>query len=276
MPSVKVGEVQVNYEVFGEGRPLLVIHGFPGNGRMFEALFEPFLKERNGWRRFYPDLLDYGDGGIPASVNSSDALVDILIGFMEAVAPGERYVVAGASWGGYLGRSLVQRALNQIDGVHLLAPMMDWTIPVLPEQPILHLEPEFVAALQPGEEWLAGSFAVQNKGILDKFRPEVLGNWKEVSQEASAPLWNSTFASDPDALLPPCLAPALIVCGRQDGIVGYKQTWSIVENFPRGTFVALDRTGHWIFYEQAALYHALIHEWLDRVEEYAATSHPAS
>jgi pimeloyl-ACP methyl ester carboxylesterase len=273
MPSVKVRDINVNYEEHGEGRPLLIIHGWRGNGHMLAALCEPLLKERTGWRRLYPDLMHYGDGGIPASVNSSDAVVDILIGFMEAVAPGERFVVVGMSWGGYLGRSLVQRKLDQIDGVHLLVPVVDWDFPAF-VPPTLRRDPEFEAALlsREIEDGLQVTFAVPSKAILDKFRVEVDGNWKEVSQEGSARLWNSAFASDPDVLPQPCPAPTLIVTGRQDPLVGYKKAWSIVENFPRGTFVVLDRTGHWIYYEQPALYSALVNEWLDRVEGYVATS----
>lgn len=269
MPTVKIRDIDMNYQEYGEGRPLLIIHGAPSNGRMFAALCEPHLKERTGWRRLYPDLLDYGDGGIPPSINSSDAVVDILIDFIEAVCPGERFTVIGGSWGGFLARSLVQRCLDRIDGVHLLAPLMDWSTAFeTPEQLILRRDSEFEAALQPAEEWLRGSFAVQSIDTLDKFRADVLGNWREISQEGSAPLWNSNFVNDPDVLPFPCPAPTLIVCGRQDVAAGYQKTWSIVENFPRGTYIVLDMASHWLIYEQAALYQSLMNEWLDRVEEY--------
>ena len=62
----------------------------------------------------------------------------------------------------------------------------------------------------------------------------------------------------------------MFVTGRQDGVAGYEQAWSIIEDFPRGTFAVLDRAGHWVVAEQPALLHALANEWLDRVEEYAA------
>ena len=57
--------------------------------------------------------------------------------------------------------------------------------------------------------------------------------------------------------------------GRQDHGVGYAQAWSILDNFPFGTFAVLDRAGHAVWAEQSVLYSALINEWLDRVEEYA-------
>ena len=42
-----------------------------------------------------------------------------------------------------------------------------------------------------------------------------------------------------------------------------------VRSYPRGTFAVLDRAGHLLGIAQADLFHALVAEWLDRVEEYA-------
>ena len=72
-----------------------------------------------------------------------------------------------------------------------------------------------------------------------------------------------------DALPQPFPAPTLIVAGRQDSIVGYRDAWRILESYPRATIAVLDRAGHCLEIEQARLFHALVSEWLDRVEEYA-------
>ena len=73
---------------------------------------------------------------------------------------------------------------------------------------------------------------------------------------------------DADALAEPFAAPTLIVTGRQDSGVGYRDAWGILENYPRGTFVSLDRAGHLLEIEQEDLLRALVGEWLDRVEEH--------
>jgi pimeloyl-ACP methyl ester carboxylesterase len=59
----------------------------------------------------------------------------------------------------------------------------------------------------------------------------------------------------------------LILVGRQDAMVGYRDAWDILKNYPRGTFVMLDRAGHNRQIEQETLFNALVNEWLDRVEE---------
>jgi pimeloyl-ACP methyl ester carboxylesterase len=81
---------------------------------------------------------------------------------------------------------------------------------------------------------------------------------------------NYRFSFDVDKLPEPCAAPTLIVTGRQDANCGYRGAWDLLDNFPRATFAVLDRAGHALPMEQKALYHALLSEWLDRVEEYSA------
>lgn len=59
----------------------------------------------------------------------------------------------------------------------------------------------------------------------------------------------------------------MILTGRQDSLVGYRDAWQLLENYPRGTFAVLDRAGHNVHNEQHQLFNALLGEWLDRVQE---------
>jgi pimeloyl-ACP methyl ester carboxylesterase len=59
---------------------------------------------------------------------------------------------------------------------------------------------------------------------------------------------NAAFSFDVDALPEPFPAPALFLLGRQDNVVGYRDAWDVVENYPRATFAVLDRAGHFLNY----------------------------
>lgn len=61
------------------------------------------------------------------------------------------------------------------------------------------------------------------------------------------------------------IKPTLFLMGRQDSCVGYKDTWNILDNYPRATFAVLDKAGHNLQIEQAELMNSLVIEWLDRV-----------
>jgi hypothetical protein len=65
-----------------------------------------------------------------------------------------------------------------------------------------------------------------------------------------------------------CALPHLgVATGRQDSSTGYRDLWQVLEHHPRATFAVLDRVGHNPQIEQRAVFEALVHEWLDRVDE---------
>lgn len=112
---------------------------------------------------------------------------------------------------------------------------------------------------------------VQSRQVVERMRSDVYPAWEMTNWALLQRLWepeNWGVSFDVDALPEPVPAPALIVSGRQDAVVGYQDAWSLLENYPRGTFAVLDRAGHGLEVDQEALFQALVNEWLDRVEEY--------
>jgi pimeloyl-ACP methyl ester carboxylesterase len=74
------------------------------------------------------------------------------------------------------------------------------------------------------------------------------------------------FSFDVDHVPEPFSGPSLIITGRQDAVVGYRDAWNIVEKYPRATYDVLDRAGH-LLEDKTDLVNVLINDWLDRVEE---------
>ena len=80
----------------------------------------------------------------------------------------------------------------------------------------------------------------------------------------------SLFSDVEDAKL---LAPTLIVCGRQDQVVGYRDSIRLLELYPRSTYAVLDRGGHDLPVDQTGLFEALVQDWLFRVNEWRSSNH---
>lgn len=70
-----------------------------------------------------------------------------------------------------------------------------------------------------------------------------------------------------DNLKTPFEKPTLILTGRQDKEVGYKDTFNILNNYPRATFCVLDKAGHNLQIEQEKIFNQLVREWIYRLEE---------
>ena len=152
-------------------------------------------------------------------------------------------------------------------------PGTKWTFDDLPAKHVVRRDPEFAAALQPGEEWMEYVLVVQTHELVEKLRA-LMAYATSMDPEFVPRLRGKPFSFDAHILPEPFQAPTLFVTGRQDHFVGYKTAWSILEGFPRGTFAVLDRAGHLLDLEQPALQKALTNEWLDRVEEYVAQNSP--
>lgn len=60
--------------------------------------------------------------------------------------------------------------------------------------------------------------------------------------------------------------PVLIVTGRQDTITGYADAWPLLEDYPHATYAVLDQADHDLPVQYHRLYHALVADWLDRLE----------
>jgi pimeloyl-ACP methyl ester carboxylesterase len=73
------------------------------------------------------------------------------------------------------------------------------------------------------------------------------------------------FATDVDRG-EPFRGPSLIVAGRQDSIVGYRDAVGLLERFPRASLAVLDAAGHNLAGERSDVLATLVDDWLDRME----------
>ena len=66
MSRVNVNGVGIEYQVSGQGRPVVLLHGFPDSGRLWRHQV-PALAQA-GFRVIVPDLRGYGRSDKPADV----------------------------------------------------------------------------------------------------------------------------------------------------------------------------------------------------------------
>ena len=271
--EVIVKSIPLYYEEFGTGIPVVMLHGWPSDHRHMVATMEPLFQHRNGWRRIYPDLPGMGKTPSASWIAHQDHMLDIVMAFLQKVAPDQRYVVVGSSYGGYLARGLVHEQGAKMDGVFLMVPAVetDETKQHLPPQQVLVQDPLFLTALRPEDGEFSKMVVVQSAERLRFFRTFIQPAFAIADHaflERLAKYYSFSFPVD--QLTTPFPAPSLILTGRQDSNCGYREAWTLLDNYPRGTFAVLDRAGHGLAVEQKGLFQALAQEWLERVEEYIA------
>lgn len=252
-----------------------MLHGWPLDHRIMVDTMEPLFQDRHGWKRFYPDLPGMGKTPGMDWITSQDQVLDIILEFAENVAPGQRLVIAGFSYGGYLARGVVSRRSSVMDGLLLVAPVLltDETQRTLPAHATLVEDRVLISELEPDLAEAFEAFAVvQSRELLEAMKavgipPRKIADYDFLDRLRE----NYTFSFEVDKPQEPFAGPTLMIMGRQDSSCGYYDAWPIQENFSRGTIAVLDRAGHGLMFEQRELFNAIAIEWLDRVEEYAGS-----
>jgi len=272
----KLENITVYYEIFGEGYPVLMLHGWPVDHRIMKGCMEPIFETRLNYKRIYFDLPGMGKTKGEDWIKGTDDYLNIIIEFVEKIIPNESFIIVGESYGCYLARGLIKKKQNLIDGVLFLVPAI---LPYveqrdLPEPIILVKDENLISKISPFEREIFEDVAtVINQKVLERGKEEGIAGiiiadmiFLEKVRE------NHSFSFNVNLLNERFDKPSLFLLGRQDSNVGYRDAWEIIENYPRATFAILDTAGHILQIEQEELFNALTNDWLDRVESFLKKS----
>ncbi|WP_369282059.1 alpha/beta fold hydrolase [Oscillibacter sp. GMB15532] len=258
----------------GEGKPVVLLHGLGCDHRLMAGCMEPVFAHRPGYRRIYVDLPGMGRSDAPMERASSDGILELLRALVVELTAGERFLLAGESYGGYLARGLLTTELGPlVDGLLLICPV---TVPEpekreLPPVGALRYDEEFLRELGPKERAAFCNLAVlANRRVYERYEKEVASGLRLSNGEFVAALRQSyAFSFDVDARVRALGfdRPALLLAGRQDICVGYRDLWRLLEDMPRAAFALLDLAGHNLQVERPEPFAALVADWLDREKD---------
>jgi pimeloyl-ACP methyl ester carboxylesterase len=266
----RLSRITVHYESFGSGRPLVILPGWPDGWSVPAAYLEPLFAADDRWKRIYLDLPGRGRTRGEPWITTNDQVLDIVLEVIDAVIPGERFVIAGHSAGGYLARAVVNRRMASVDGLLHVVPVIDPDDEDVPEPTTLVADQRLVERMEAevGPETatrLAAAMVVQSATVYERVKP-LLPAMRDHDADFLATL-TERLSFDVDRLTATFARPALFVLGRQDSVVGYRAAVELADAYPRATIAVLDRAGHGLPWEQDGLFRALAGEWLTRVEE---------
>lgn len=115
---VDVDGVGIEYEVCGDGRAVVLLHGFPDSGRLWRYQVSALV--RAGFKVIVPHLRGYGGSDKPESVEAyaMPLLVDDVRAVVRAAGVDRAHVV-GHDWGAAVAWGMGALAADQVD--HLVA-----------------------------------------------------------------------------------------------------------------------------------------------------------
>ena len=265
---------KVYYEEFGEGKPILIIHGLACNIELMKGCIEPIFKKVNGYKRIYIDLLGMGkSNNCSLEYASSDKILEMLLSFIKEKMDKE-FLLIGESYGGYLSRGIVSKCYKNIDGLMLLCPMIipDDSKRTLPKRNLKFYDKKFLESLDKNKRELFSEYMViTNEKLYKRFEKEVISGIEQANNDFIKKLrenYSFSFNVDEEIKMINFPKPSLFITGRQDNTVGYYDLYNLLEDYPRATFAILDTAGHNLQIEQEEVFNSLFLNWLERVEKY--------
>jgi len=270
----KIRNVSINYETIGEGKPIIMLHGYAVDHRIMSGCMKPIFNERNEFKRVYIDLPGMGKSASAEWITSSDDILDIVIDFINIILPNEKFLLAGESYGGYLARGILYKMAERVEGILLICPVIiaEKKKRNLPQHVVLINNYSLLAKLSPREvERYHSDLVVHEEKIYERYKNEVRAGVNVTNSKFLKGIKKNSYelSFDVDNLDKVFQKPALILLGKQDACVGYKDAWHILKNYSRATFAVLDRAGHNLQIEQEGLFNAMVNEWLFRVKEFS-------
>ncbi len=253
-------DVVIDYEEYGEGIPILMIHGYSVDKTCMVNSFEPIFKTVHGFKRVYIDLPHMGESNRPESINSSDDYLNLLISFIKDMDFNE-YLVTGYSYGGYLARGLQEKTPNCI-GAALVCPVQEAYRKnrTLPEEEVLYVD-DFIKNYEGYIDESFENYQIQTEYTFKRHNLDFKEAFEKANFEVLSKIFNNHYELD-IVFKKEIESPTLILLGKQDSVVGYEDMLNYIKNYKRLTLSIIDRAGHNLMTEQVELFELHIKKWL--------------
>ena len=270
MGRVDVDGVGIEYEVTGQGRPVMLLHGFPDSGRLWRHQV-PALAGA-GFRVIVPDLRGYGRSDKPQPIEAYSMMflaADVLAVLADLEI--ERAHVVGHDWGAALAWGLAALASDRVDHLAVLSVGHPATFRRTPRQ---REKSWYTLLFQfPGiaDRWLADTdWANFRNWAGHPDADQVIADLETTGSLTPGLNWYRANVPPeswvaPALALPPVQAPTMGVWSTADIALTEAQMTDSAQNVAGSwRYERLDGPGHWMQLEAPEQLNALLLDFLPR------------
>ena len=127
MPFIKTrDEVAIHYTDWGTGKPVVLIHGWPLSGAMWE--YQALFLASKGYRVIAPDRRGFGESGKPYAGYDYDTLANDLSDLMEALDLQGAALVGFSMGGGEVARYLARHGASRVSKAVLVSAVTPFLV----------------------------------------------------------------------------------------------------------------------------------------------------
>ncbi|MFB0562333.1 MAG: alpha/beta fold hydrolase [Candidatus Lokiarchaeia archaeon] len=264
MPKIRIGDIKMYYEIHGKGYPLVMIMGLAANKdwwspyviEEFSKHFKVLIFDNRGAGRTDAPQIDY----------TIRMFADDTLGLMDALEIEQAHVL-GVSMGGMIAQEFV---LNYPDRVKTLVlcsttPGGPNAVPTTPETIEVMMNREGLT----DEQLYRRIIPLLYPKDFIKNNPDVIE--RSLNHMLIAPITDDAYMRQIGAImqfdtydkLPEINRPTLIMSGKEDVLLPYKNSEILAERIPRAKLVHYDNVGHGMITQVAEDFAEKVIEFLE-------------
>ncbi len=268
-------KAHIYYEIHGEGKPLLMIHGNWCDHNLMKGCMERiFLNTSNpelkNFRRIYIDLPGMGNTILKEEISTTDDIFNIIKEAADILIREDTYYIASESYGSYLARAFIKNDFERIGGLMMICPVAvaEFEKRDIPKPLIVQRDKNLYSSLSENDRRTCDTvLTIQTEKVWKRYIEEVRSGvrksnitlLKKIKRDGYA------FRDNVDFLESPFVKPVLVLLGRQDQSVGFRDSFRLADNFPRADFIILDGAGHMLQIEKEAEFSFHTEKWLEKL-----------
>ncbi|CAM3236063.1 alpha/beta fold hydrolase [Tsukamurella hominis] len=248
--------------VRGSGIPIVLLHGLSIDHRMMLPI-DPIMAATGPWQRHYIDFPGHGRS-VAVTPMSTGHIVDVVATHLRAALGGGRFAVIGASYGGAVAIALTEMFGDRVLGSALIAPaVLPRRLRTLPPPGRRSAEElAFLASLSDTDRTAFGAVTARSgRDQWERFAQHVRPGLQTHDVAAVAEL-AASHAGEPARWPPTHRGRHLVVTGREDTVVGWRDQLALLDAYPHATYAVLDDCGHNPHLERPETVAALLTDWL--------------
>jgi pimeloyl-ACP methyl ester carboxylesterase len=267
MPHVKVKELQLYYETYGEGEPLVLIPGFRTGLWLWFKQTEALARKS---RVVLFDPRGIGQSAYTGEPFTIAALADDLAGLLSALGI-ERAHVLGVSFGGFVAQEFAIKYPQMTRGLILCCTSSGGARHVLPSMSVLQAMAslEGLNSEERTRKDLLGAFApefvreqpAEVEAFIARRLRHPVTDWAHFAQLQAA------AAFDASERVSGIKAPTLVLTGDADTIVPPGNSLNLAAQIPQAQLARIAGGSHMFFIEQPEEFNRAVIEFIEQVDK---------
>lgn len=258
MAKIKINDVELYYELHGEGKPIVFINGWVAHTMVWYLILND-LKKDNTILIF--DNRGSGRSDSPDTIYTIEQMTDDVISLIQKLNLEKPHIV-GHSMGGAIAQTLAIKYPEYIDKLILSSTSSKFNSSFLLAGEVMIYLAEKKWPLDKQAQniisWAYSSDFVENKENLQKTLEQIITNPYPPTLEGAKRQFEALKNFDLSQELENIQSPTLVLRGEKDIVCLSDETNHLVQNIPDASYFCIPKTGHDTYREKPKIFTKIV------------------